>query len=899
MQEEPNDPQNEEELTHQDESQETLTRVTGMYKEWFLDYASYVILERAVPAIGDGFKPVQRRIMQAMKDLDDGRYNKVANIVGHTMQYHPHGDASIADAMVQMGQKELLIDMQGNWGNTLTGDRAAASRYIEARLSKFALDVVFNPKTTEWKLSYDGRRKEPIDLPVKFPMLLTQGAEGIAVGLSTKILPHNFNELIDASIKILKGRSFKIVPDFLNGGIADASNYNDGKRGGKIRVRAKISQLDKKTLVVTEIPYSTTTASLIDSILKANDKGKIKIKRIEDNTAATVEILIHLPAGVSPDKSIDALYAFTNCETSISPLCCVIENNKPVFLGVSDVLKISTQNTVDLLKRELEIQLDELEAQWHFASLERIFIENRIYRDIEEVDTWEGVLKAIDDGLKPHTKHLKREVTEEDIIKLTEIRIKKISKFDIDKAKQFIESLEEKIASVKHHLEHLIEFAIDYFKNLKTKYGKGKERKTELRAFDDIVASKVVMRNTKLYVNREEGFVGTSLRRDEYVADCADIDDVIVFRKNGAMMITKVASKTFVGKDIIHIAVFKKNDKRTVYNMIYRDGRGGPTLMKRFHVTSITRDKEYDLTAGNKGSTVLYFTANPNGEAEIVTIYLRAVGNIKKLKWDVDFSELLIKGRSSKGNRLTKYAVKKIELKEKGISTLKPRKIWFDDTVQRLNVDARGELLGEFTASDRLLIINQKGMVKTIAPDLSTHFDQDMIVLEKWIPNKPISAIYFDGKKERYFVKRFMIDNPNKEELFISEHPKSQLEIVATDFRPVAEVIFSKRSLEKLEVDLEAFIAVKGIKSLGNQLTVDKIRTVNLLDSLPYEAPAVEKVEVIEEEVVETLPLEVPVVEKDEEPEEKPTIVDANKKRPVAKPPKKKDKDETDQTSLF
>ncbi|WP_298286267.1 DNA gyrase/topoisomerase IV subunit A [uncultured Lutibacter sp.] len=842
--------ENNESINEEFGNQETITKVTGMYKDWFLDYASYVILERAVPAIKDGFKPVQRRIMHSMKDLDDGRYNKVANIVGHTMQYHPHGDASIADAMVQIGQKELLIDMQGNWGNILTGDRAAASRYIEARLSKFALDVVFNPKTTEWQASYDGRKKEPIDLPVKFPMLLAQGAEGIAVGLSTKILPHNFNELIDASIKHLKGKSFKLVPDFLTGGIADVSNYNDGKRGGKVRVRAKISQLDKKTLIINEIPFGTTTSSLIDSILKANDKGTIKIKQIEDNTAANVEILVHLPNGISPDKTIDALYAFTNCENSISPLCCVIDENKPVFIGVSEVLRRSTDHTVELLKLELEIQLNELEEQWHFASLERIFIENRIYRDIEEEETWEGVIKAIDKGLKPYIKHLKRAVTEEDIIRLTEIRIKKISKFDIDKAKQFIESLEDKIATVKHHLAHLTDFAIDYFKNLKIKYGKGKERKTELRLFDDIVATKVVMRNTKLYVNREEGFVGTSLKRDEYVDDCADIDDVIIFRKDGVMMVTKVDAKTFVGKDIIHVAVFKKNDKRTVYNMIYRDGRSGPSYMKRFNVTGVTRDKEYNLTAGSKASIVQYFTANPNGEAEIITINLRAVGSIKKLKWDIDFSELTIKGRSVKGNTVTKYAIKKIELKSEGVSTLKPRKIWFDDVVQRLNVDERGELLGEFKAEDRLLIINQKGVVKTIKPELTTHFDNDMIVLEKWIPQKPISAIYFDGEKERYFVKRFMIDNPNKEEIFISEHPKSQLEIVATDYRPMVEIAFSKRSLENMEVNLEEFIAVKGIKALGNQLTTEKIKQVNLLEPLPYEAPEVDDVEVTDEEIV-------------------------------------------------
>jgi len=840
-----------EELNEEFDNQETITKVTGMYKDWFLDYASYVILERAVPAIRDGFKPVQRRILHSMKDLDDGRYNKVANIVGHTMQYHPHGDASIADAMVQIGQKELLIDMQGNWGNILTGDRAAASRYIEARLSKFALDVVFNPKTTDWQASYDGRRKEPIDLPVKFPMLLAQGAEGIAVGLSTKIVPHNFKELIDASIKHLRGRNFTLVPDFLTGGIADVSNYNDGKRGGKIRVRAKIAPLDKKTLVITEIPFGTTTSTLIDSILKANDKGKIKIKKIEDNTAANVEILVHLPAGISPDKTIDALYAFTNCENSISPLCCVIEDNSPVFIGVSDILRLSTDHTVELLKLELEIQLNELEEQWHFASLERIFIENRIYRDIEEEETWKGVIKAIDKGLKPHIKHLKRAITEEDIVRLTEIRIKKISKFDIDKAKQFIESLEDKIAVVKNHLANLIDFAIDYFKNLKTKYGKGKERKTEIRLFDDIVATKVVMRNTKLYVNREEGFVGTSLKRDEYVDDCADIDDVIVFRKDGVMLITKVDAKTFVGKDIIHIAVFKKSDKRTVYNMIYRDGRKGPSYMKRFNVTGVTRDKEYNLTAGSKASIVQYFTANPNGEAETITINLRAVGSVKKLKWDIDFSDLAIKGRGSKGNTVTKYTIKKIELKSEGVSTLKPRKIWFDETVQRLNVDDRGELLGEFKGEDRLLIISQKGVVKTIKPELTIHFESDMIVLEKWIPEKPISAIYFDGEKEKYFVKRFMIDNPNKEETFISEHSKSQLEIVLTDFRPMAEVVFSKRSLEAISINFEEFIAIKGIKALGNQLTIDKIKQVNVLESLPYEPPIIEEVEVNDEEVVD------------------------------------------------
>lgn len=838
-------------------NQETITKVTGMYRDWFLDYASYVILERAVPAIEDGFKPVQRRIMHSMKDLDDGRYNKVANIVGHTMQYHPHGDASIADAMVQIGQKDLLIDTQGNWGNILTGDRAAASRYIEARLSKFALDVVYNPKITEWQASYDGRRKEPINLPVMFPLLLAQGGEGIAVGLSTKILPHNFIELIDASVKHLKGKRFTILPDFPTAGIADFSNYNDGLRGGKVRVRAKISQRDKNSLVITEIPFATTTSSLIDSILKANDKGKIKIKKIEDNTAAEVEILVHLPSGLSPDKTIDALYAFTSCETSISPLGCVIEDNKPFFVGVTEMLRRSTDNTVQLLKSELEIKLREFEEQWHFASLERIFIEKRIYRDIEEEETWDGVISAIDKGLKPHVKHLKREITVDDITRLTEIRIKRISKFDIDKAQQKIDALEDQIAEVKHHLANLIDYAIAYFERLKKDYGEGKQRKTEIRIFDDVDATKVVIRNTKLYVNREEGFVGTSLRRNEYVGDCSDIDDIIVFTKEGKMMVTKVDSKTFVGKNIIHVAVFKKKDKRTIYNMIYRDGRGGASYVKRFAVTSMTRDREYDLTNGSKGSVLWYFSANPNGEAEVVSIMLRQVGSIKKLKWDLDFADILIKGRASKGNQVTKYAIKRVELKEKGVSTLKPRKIWFDDTVQRLNVDDRGELIGEFRGEDRLLIITQSGIVRTIIPELTAHFESDMIVLEKWIPKKPISVIYYDGDKERYYVKRFLIEQEGKEESFISNHANSQLEIVSTDWRPMADVEFTKeRGKDRkpnMEVNLEQFISIKGLNALGNQLTKDKINQVSLLDPLPYEAPKevhADEIEVVDEETV-------------------------------------------------
>ncbi|WP_353083856.1 DNA gyrase/topoisomerase IV subunit A [Flavobacterium sp.] len=836
--------------------EDTITKVTGMYKDWFLDYASYVILERAVPAIEDGFKPVQRRIMHSLKELDDGRYNKVANVVGHTMQYHPHGDASIGDAMVQIGQKELLIDCQGNWGNILTGDSAAASRYIEARLSKFALEVLYSPKITDWGVSYDGRRAEPNNLPVKFPLLLAQGAEGIAVGLSTKVLPHNFNELIDASVKILKGKPFTIYPDFQTAGIADVSNYNDGMRGGRVRVRAKIAQLDKQTLVITQIPFSTNTSSLIDSILKANEKGKIKIKKIEDNTAAEVEILIHLFPGVSPDKTIDALYAFTGCETSVAPLGCVIEDNKPLFIGVSAMLKISTERTVQLLKAELEIQLEELKNKWHFSTLEKIFIREEMYIDFKLYSDRETLYGYMYKRFEPFIKSFVRDINDEDLQKLTQIPMIRITRFDSDKADDFIAKLEDEMKEVQHHLDNLIDFAIDYFVKLKEKYGKGRERQTELRSFENIEATKVVLRNTKLYVNKEEGFFGTGLKKDEYVADCSDIDDVIVFLRDGKIMISKVDDKKFVGKDIIHIAVFDKNDKRTIYNMIYRDGKNGSTFIKRFNVSGVTRDKFYDLTQEKPGSQVLYFSANPNGEAEVVTILLRQVGSVKKLKWDVDFTDIAIKGRASRGNTVTKYPIKKIELKEKGISTLRPRKIWFDDTVQRLNVDGRGELLGEFRPNDRLLIINQTGKLKTIIPELTTHFDEDMIVLEKWNPKKPISTIYYDGEKERYFIKRFLVENENKEEIFITEHEKSQLEIVSTDWRPVAEVVFTKvKGIQKENqtIDLEQFIAVKGIKALGNQLTTDKLKQVNLLESLPFEEPVEkvpEEIEVIGEESI-------------------------------------------------
>jgi len=828
----------------EDGAVENAIAVSGMYQDWFLDYASYVILERAVPTIEDGLKPVQTRIMHSMFELEDGRYNKVANIIGHCMKYHPHGDMAIGDAIVALGQKELLIDTQGNWGNTLTGDRAAAGRYIEARLSKFALEVVFNPKTTNWKTSYDGRNKEPVTLPVKFPLLLAQGVEGIAVGLSTKIMPHNFNELIDASIQILKGKSAKVNPDFATGGMADFSNYNDGQRGGKIRVRARISKQDTKTLVITEIPFGTNTSNLIDSILKANDKGKIKVKKVEDNTAENVEILIHLAAGISPDKMIDALYSFTDCEVSISPNACVIVGEKPVFTSVSHILNICTQQTIDLLKRELEIRLAELQEQWHFASLEKIFIENRIYRDIEEEETWEGVIGAIDKGLKPHTKHLIREVTEEDIVRLTEIRIKRISKFDANKADDNIAALEGKIAAVKHDLENLVDFAIAYYKNLKDKYGKGRERKTEIRQFENINAARVAVANEKLYINREEGFIGTSLRKDEFIADCSDIDDIIVFTADGNMKVVRVDNKVFVGKDILHAAVFRKNDKRTIYNMIYRDGPRGNYMVKRFPVTSVTRDKDYDLTAGTEGSKVEWFTANANGEAEIVLVHVRPKPKLKKLKFDFDFSELAIKGRGAKGNTFSKNSLRKIEFKEKGLSTLGARKIWFDDTVQRLNADGRGDLLGEFAPEDKILTVQQTGEYKLLGFDLSTQFEDDMILIEKWIPEKPLSVVYFDTPKKLYMIKRFLVEKSAKSVEFVPEGDEYQMELVSSDWKPMIQINFRKRPGEEEamaeEVNVEEFISVKGIKAKGNTLTKETVNTIDALDPIPYEPPTPE-----------------------------------------------------------
>ncbi|MEJ5049228.1 DNA gyrase/topoisomerase IV subunit A [Chryseobacterium culicis] len=825
-----------EEYSHEGES---LKKVSGLYKDWFLDYASYVILDRAIPSIYDGLKPVQRRIMHSMRELEDGRYNKVANIVGNTMKYHPHGDASITDAMVQIGQKELLIDTQGNWGNIYTGDSAAAARYIEARLTPFALEVVFNPKTTDWTKSYDGRNNEPIDLPVKFPLLLAQGVEGIGVGLSTKILPHNFNELINASVAYLKGKKFELYPDFLTAGYLDVSEYNDGHRGGKVRARAKITQTDKHTLVISELPYSKTTTDLIDSILKANEKGKIKIKKIEDNTSDKVEILIHIHNDVSPDKTIDALYAFTDCQVTISPNACVIVGDKPMFLTVSDILKTNTDHTVSLLKKELEIELHELQESWHFSSLERIFIENRIYHDIEEVKTWEEVIKTIDAGLKPHTKHLLRAVTEEDILKLTEIRIKRISRFDLDKFKENIASLEGKIEQVKYHLANLIAYAIDYYLNIQKKYGKDKQRKTELRIFDTIDATKVAVANEKFYANFEEGFIGTSLKKDQYLFDCSDIDDIIIFRKDGSMKVVKVEAKTFVGKDILHVAIWKKNDKRTVYNMIYREGREGPYYMKRFSVTGVTRNTDYPLASDKKGSETLYFSANPNGEAETVTVLLKPNPRIRKNKMEINFSDLAIKGRDSKGNLVTKYAVKKVDMKEEGVSTLAPRKIWFDDTVRRLNADVRGTLLGSFKGDDKILTINTNGEVKLVSFDLGNRFDDEYLVLEKWRPAQPITCIYYDGEKDIYFIKRFLLENTVNVQTFMpSEHPKSFIEnvIVANDV--TAEIIFAKdkgKERDPETINIDEFITVKGIKAIGNQFTKFKVKAINITIPEPVE----------------------------------------------------------------
>lgn len=817
--------------------------LSGMYKDWFLDYASYVILERAVPALTDGLKPVQRRILHSMKEMDDGRYNKVANIIGNTMKYHPHGDASIGDALVQMGQKDLLIDMQGNWGNTLTGDSAAAPRYIEARLSKFANHVVFNPKTTEWIPSYDGRNNEPVMLPVKFPLLLAQGAEGIAVGMACKILPHNFNELIDASIDILRGKKVNILPDFQNGGMADFSGYNEGLRGGKVRVRAKIEKVDSKTLKIVEIPFGTTTSTLIDSILKANDKGKIKIKRVEDNTAAEVEIMVYLATGVSPDKSIDALYAFTNCEMSISPNSSVILDEKPHFLSVNEILKINTDDTVRLLKLELEIRLNELLESWHFASLEKIFIENKIYIEFDG-KTYDEAIEVTHELLKPHIKHLKREVTDDDVKKLLEIRMRRITKHDSDKADNYIASLEEEMAKIKENLANLIEFAIDYFKDLKKRFGDGKERKTEIKPFDTISAKKVVVANKKLYVDKTEGFIGYGLKKAEYIADCSDLDDVIIFFKSGKFMVTPISDKKFVGKGIMYCGIWKKGDVRTIYHLIYRDGaEGKPTYMKRFAVKSVTRDKEYEITKGTKNSKVYYFSVHPNGEREIVNVQLRPRPHLKRVRFDIDFGELLIKGRGAGGNLVTKEIISKIVQKEVGESTLAARKIWWDDAVSRLNVEGRGRFLGSFKGDDKLLTLYSSGELRLSNFDISNHFSDDLIHIEKWHPDHPISTVYYDGEKDLYFVKRFLIDiKSDKKTSFISEAENSRLEVVSTAYQPEIKIAFNKRLKETKNlpdklIQINDFIDVKGMKTQGNQLTKLKVKEIELTHPIEGNEP--------------------------------------------------------------
>ena len=808
-----------------------ITRLTGMYEDYFIDYASYVILERAVPHIIDGLKPVQRRILHSMKRIDDGRFNKVANIIGNTMQYHPHGDASIGDALVQLGQKELVVDTQGNWGNIFTGDGAAASRYIESRLSPFANEVLFNSKTTEWKLSYDGRNKEPVTLPVKFPLLLALGAEGIAVGLSSKILPHNFNELIDASIRYLQGKEFELFPDFPTGGLAEISRYNDGARGGAIRVRAKIEKLDNKTLVIKDLPYGKNTGSLIETIIKASEKGKIKIKRIDDNTAENVEILVHLGSNVSSDKTIDALYAFTDCEISISPNCCVIDDNKPRFVGVSEVLKVNADHTKELLKQELEIRLRELQEDWHLSSLEKIFIEKRIYRDIEECETWEAVIEAIDKGLDPYKKLLVREVTREDIIKLTEIKIKRISKFDVKRADEHIKSLEVEMGEVKNHLANLVAYAIEYFKEIKKKYGKGKERKTELRNFASIEATKVVVANQKLYMNAKDGFIGTSLRKDEYVCDCSDIDDIIVFLKDGTYTISKVSDKHFAGKDIIHAAVFKKNDSRTIYNVVYFDGNSGNVMMKRAPVTGITRDKQYNIGKEHPHTKILYFSANPNGEAEVIKVYLRPRPRLKNPIFEFDFAELAIKGRGAMGNILTKFSVQKIVIKEKGVSTLGGRKIWFDEDVMRLNVDARGKFLGEFSGEDQILVITRSGNFRTTNFDLSSHFEDDVQIIEKYREGKIWSAAYFDAELNYYYLKRFLIEPGAKLTRFIGDHPDSKLIQITEVEYPRLELKFGGKNKDRNPeiIEVAEFIGIKSYKARGKRLSNYEVKVIQEL----------------------------------------------------------------------
>lgn len=808
--------------------------VSGLYENWFLEYASYVILERAVPNLYDGLKPVQRRIMHVMKEMDDGRFNKVANIIGSAMQYHPHGDAAIGEAIVNMGQKDLMIETQGNWGDIRTGDSAAAPRYIEARLSKFALEVSFNDETTEWQLSYDGRKKEPVTLPIKFPLVLAQGVEGIAVGLATKIMPHNFNELCEASIDVLKGKRTNIVPDFPTGGMADFSNYNEGKRGGKIRCRAKIEAADGKKVLIKQIPFGTTTESIIDSILKANDTGKIKIKKVIDNTAKDVEIEVQLAPGVSVDMTIDALYAFTDCEVSISPNSCVIANDKPVFLGVNEILKISTDNTLKLLKTELENELGHLENKWHFSSLEKIFIENRIYRHIEECETWEEILEMIDKKIKPFKKLLRREVTMDDIAKLPEIRIKRISKYDAFKADEYIKGLEDQIKEVQNHLDNLIDFAVDYFKNLMKKYGKGRERQTEIRLFDKIETNAVAVANEKLYANYAEGFVGYGLKKDTYICDCSDIDDIIAFRKNGTYVVSKVSEKQFLGKDLLYVDVFRKNDERKVYNAAYYDGKTGVSYVKRFNVLSVIRDKDYDITMGTNGSKLLYFTANNNSEAEKIGVYLSNMASAKNKFLEYDFSQLEIKGRNSKGNILTKHPIRKIELKEKGKSTFKGRDIWYDADIGRLNVDGRGQFLGNFTSEDKILVILNDGSYELTDNELTNRYEQnDIYLIQKFHEKQPINVIHYDASSKNYYAKRFLVETSTvgKKFTFINEKPGSKLVIASTFENPEVEIkSVSAKGEKKVEnLKLADFIEVKGWKAIGNKVTYDTFKSAKLL----------------------------------------------------------------------
>lgn len=860
----------EDELEHQDNSAEDtghnpfekqhlddkIVPLNGLYQNWFLDYASYVILERAVPSLYDGLKPVQRRILHSMREMEDGRYNKVANIIGNTMKYHPHGDASIGDALVQIGQKDLMIDCQGNWGNTLTGDGAAAPRYIEARLSKFALHVAFNPKTTNWLASYDGRNKEPEQLPMKFPLLLAQGAEGIAVGMACKFLPHNFIELIDQSINHLRGKKVELLPDFPNGGMADFSGYNDGLRGGRVRIRAKIRKVDNKTLIINEIPYGTTTGSLIESVIKANDKGKIKIKKIEDNTSSEAEIIVHLAPGVSPDKTIDALYAFTDCEVSVSPNSSIIDGDRPRFMGVTEILKVNTDHTVKLLQLELQIKLDELERLWHFSTLEKLFINNEMYIDFKLYSDREALYVYLYDRFKPFKKQLVREIQDEDLHKLTQIPMIRITRFDADKADDALLKIEEEMKQVKHDLEHLTEYAIEYFKDLKKRFGVGRERKTEIKTFDTISATKVIIANRKLYVDYDEGFIGYGLKKNEAICDCSEIDDIICFFSSGKMMITKVSDKKFVGKGLIYANVWKKGDTRTIYHLFYQDGTGGATMMKRFYVNSITRDTEYDLTKGTKGSKMLYFSVHPNGEREVVSVMLRPRPHLKRLRFDIDLGALLIKGRNSAGNRVTKEIIQKIVQKEVGGSTLAARKIWYDQVVGRLNDEGRGKFLGSFKGDDRILTLYKTGEYRLSSFDLATHFDEDMIHIEKWISDRPISAVYYDAEKELHYVKRFTCEvTQDKRVSFIAEAPGSYLDLVSTAYRPEAKIVFNKllketKNLPDQVLNLADLIDVKGMKAQGNQLTKMKVKEIVLthpIDEGKEPWPNAQEEEIIEE----------------------------------------------------